>query len=69
MKDFKMLATLGMIPFQESRIIYVGEGCEADNIKEDVRVEMSRLRYASTLVRLGIDIDSDEGIRLIGKQL
>ena len=64
-----MIATLGMIPFVDSRIVHVGEGCELENIKEDMRVEMSRLRYATTLVNLGIDIDSEEGIRLIGKKL
>ena len=69
MEDFKMILTAGLVPFPESRIIYVGENSSHLNIIEDMNVEMRRLDYATSLIRLGVDIDSEEGIRLIGKKL
>ena len=68
-KEIIFSFTAGLIPFSDSRLIYLGEGSDSDNIREDMNVEFRRINYMKQMIDLGVEINSDEWIRLTGKAI
>ncbi len=69
MEKFKMIPELGMIPFNDQRIIYVG-GQDADRLNaiEKSNVELRRLDYMKHLISLDVSPRSPHWKRLTGEK-